>query len=87
MVSILISVEVDQWQGILADDAQGECELCTLSDPVDGELGTLTVQVLGEIANPRKTLTIAGPLAVGGVTILYVLANASPSLIPFFPRF
>jgi len=33
--------------------------------------------VLGEIKNPRKTLTIAAPLAVGGVTILYVLANVA----------
>ncbi|KAK3389880.1 amino acid permease-domain-containing protein [Podospora didyma] len=33
--------------------------------------------VLGEIRNPRKTLTIAAPLAVGGVTILYVLANVA----------
>ena len=31
--------------------------------------------VLGEIKDPRRTLTIAAPLAVGGVTILYVLAN------------
>ncbi|KAK4446956.1 high-affinity methionine permease [Podospora aff. communis PSN243] len=31
--------------------------------------------VLGEIKNPRRTLTVAAPLAVGGVTILYVLAN------------
>ncbi|KAL2120227.1 hypothetical protein VTJ04DRAFT_4253 [Mycothermus thermophilus] len=33
--------------------------------------------VLGEIKNPRRTLTIAAPLAVGGVTILYVLANVA----------
>ncbi|ORY04546.1 amino acid permease [Clohesyomyces aquaticus] len=33
--------------------------------------------VLGEIKKPRKTLTIAAPLAVGGVTILYVLANVA----------
>ena len=31
--------------------------------------------VVGELKNPRKTLAIAAPLAVGGVTILYVLAN------------
>jgi Amino acid transporters len=33
--------------------------------------------VLGEIKNPRRTLMIAAPLAVGGVTILYVLANVA----------
>ena len=33
--------------------------------------------VLGEIKNPRRTLTIAAPLAVGGVTVLYVLANVA----------
>jgi amino acid transporter len=33
--------------------------------------------VLGEIKNPRKTLSVAAPLAVGGVTILYVLANVA----------
>ncbi|KAJ4285937.1 hypothetical protein N0V88_008212 [Collariella sp. IMI 366227] len=33
--------------------------------------------VLGEIRDPRRTLTIAAPLAVGGVTILYVLANVA----------
>jgi amino acid transporter len=33
--------------------------------------------VLGEIKNPRKTLTVAAPLAIGGVTILYVLANVA----------
>ncbi|KAI9802540.1 MAG: hypothetical protein M1833_001612 [Piccolia ochrophora] len=33
--------------------------------------------VLGEIKNPQKTLKIAAPLAVGGVTILYVLANVA----------
>jgi amino acid transporter len=33
--------------------------------------------VLSEIKNPRRTLTIAAPLAVGGVTILYVLANVA----------
>jgi hypothetical protein len=33
--------------------------------------------VLSEIKDPRRTLTIAAPLAVGGVTILYVLANVA----------
>lgn len=33
--------------------------------------------VLSEIKNPKRTLTIAAPLAVGGVTILYVLANVA----------
>ncbi|KAI8290864.1 High-affinity methionine permease [Colletotrichum sp. SAR 10_98] len=33
--------------------------------------------VVGELKNPRKTLAIAAPLAVGGVTILYVLANVA----------
>lgn len=33
--------------------------------------------VLSEIKNPRRTLTIAAPLAIGGVTILYVLANVA----------
>lgn len=33
--------------------------------------------VLGEVRDPRRTLTIAAPLAVGGVTILYVLANVA----------
>lgn len=33
--------------------------------------------VLGEIKNPRRTLAVAAPLAVGGVTILYVLANVA----------
>jgi amino acid transporter len=33
--------------------------------------------VLGELRNPRKTLAVAAPLAVGGVTILYVLANVA----------
>ncbi|KAF2151225.1 amino acid transporter [Myriangium duriaei CBS 260.36] len=36
-----------------------------------------TNYVLGEVKNPRKTLKIAAPLAVGGVTILYVLANVA----------
>jgi amino acid transporter len=31
--------------------------------------------VLGEVKNPRKTMLIAAPLAIGGTTILYVLAN------------
>ncbi|KAI0145467.1 amino acid/polyamine transporter I [Xylariaceae sp. FL1272] len=33
--------------------------------------------VVGELRHPRKTLSIAAPLAVGGVTILYVLANVA----------
>ncbi|KAL2193928.1 amino acid/polyamine transporter I [Corynascus similis CBS 632.67] len=33
--------------------------------------------VLSEIKNPKRTLTIAAPLAIGGVTILYVLANVA----------
>ncbi|CAG8741676.1 2701_t:CDS:1, partial [Acaulospora colombiana] len=33
--------------------------------------------VLSEVKNPRKTLGIAAPLAVGGVMILYVLANVA----------
>ncbi|KAL8413266.1 hypothetical protein RB594_004766 [Gaeumannomyces avenae] len=33
--------------------------------------------VVGELKNPRKTLAVAAPLAVGGVTILYVLANVA----------
>lgn len=33
--------------------------------------------VLGELKNPRKTLAIAAPIAIGGVTILYVLANVA----------
>lgn len=33
--------------------------------------------VLGEIKNPKRTLAVAAPLAVGGVTILYVLANVA----------
>ncbi|KAL2259540.1 hypothetical protein VTK26DRAFT_6764 [Humicola hyalothermophila] len=33
--------------------------------------------VLSEIKDPRRTLTIAAPLAIGGVTILYVLANVA----------
>lgn len=31
--------------------------------------------VLGELRNPQRTLRIAAPLAVVGVTVLYVLAN------------
>jgi amino acid transporter len=33
--------------------------------------------VLGELRHPRRTLAIAAPLAVGGVTILYVLVNVA----------
>jgi amino acid transporter len=33
--------------------------------------------VIGELKHPRKTLSIAAPLAIGGVTILYVLANVA----------
>ena len=33
--------------------------------------------VLSELKNPTRTLSIAAPLAVGGVTILYVLANVA----------
>ena len=33
--------------------------------------------VLSEIKNPQRTLKVAVPLAVGGVTILYVLANVA----------
>ncbi|KAM7216427.1 Amino acid permease domain containing protein [Rhypophila decipiens] len=33
--------------------------------------------VMGELKNPRRTLSIAAPLAVVGVTILYVLANVA----------
>ncbi|KAI1076893.1 amino acid transporter [Whalleya microplaca] len=33
--------------------------------------------VVGELRNPRKTLATAAPLAIGGVTILYVLANVA----------
>ena len=33
--------------------------------------------VVSELKNPRKTLAIAAPLAVGGVTILYLLANVA----------
>jgi amino acid transporter len=33
--------------------------------------------VLSEIKNPKRTLKVAAPLAVGGVTVLYVLANVA----------
>lgn len=33
--------------------------------------------VLGEVKNPRRTLLVAAPVAIGGVTILYVLANVA----------
>ena len=33
--------------------------------------------VLGELKNPRRTLSVAAPLAVVGVTVLYVLANVA----------
>ncbi|KAI1177036.1 amino acid/polyamine transporter I [Nemania sp. FL0916] len=33
--------------------------------------------VIGELKHPRKTLAVAAPLAIGGVTILYVLANVA----------
>ncbi|KAK0652600.1 amino acid/polyamine transporter I [Cercophora newfieldiana] len=33
--------------------------------------------VLGELKNPRRTLSIAAPIAVGGVTVLYTLANVA----------
>ncbi|KAH8649067.1 amino acid/polyamine transporter I [Xylariales sp. PMI_506] len=33
--------------------------------------------VLGELKHPRKTLMIAAPLAIGSVTILYLLANVA----------
>lgn len=33
--------------------------------------------IAGELKNPRKTLAVAAPLAVGGVTILYILANVA----------
>lgn len=33
--------------------------------------------VVGELRHPRRTLAIAAPLAVGGVTVLYVLANVA----------
>lgn len=33
--------------------------------------------VVGELRHPRRTLSIAAPLAVGGITILYVLVNVA----------
>lgn len=33
--------------------------------------------VVGELRDPRRTLALAAPLAVGGVTVLYVLANVA----------
>ena len=30
-----------------------------------------------ELKHPRRTLSIAAPLAVGGVSVLYVLANVA----------
>jgi amino acid transporter len=33
--------------------------------------------VLSEVKNPRKTLSIAAPIAIGSVVILYVLANVA----------
>lgn len=33
--------------------------------------------VLGEVKDPRKTMLIGAPLAIGGTTILYVLANVA----------
>lgn len=33
--------------------------------------------VVSELRHPRKTLAIAAPLAVGGVTVLYLLANVA----------
>ncbi|KAF3933929.1 hypothetical protein ABW19_dt0206063 [Dactylella cylindrospora] len=33
--------------------------------------------VLGEVKNPKRTLAISAPISVGGVTILYVLANVA----------
>ncbi|KAK9469240.1 amino acid permease-domain-containing protein [Lipomyces arxii] len=33
--------------------------------------------VLSELENPRRTLAVAAPLAIGGVMILYVLANVA----------
>lgn len=33
--------------------------------------------VAGELKTPQRTLAIAAPLAVGGVTVLYVLANVA----------
>lgn len=33
--------------------------------------------VVSELKDPRRTLSIAAPLAVGGVTVLYILANVA----------
>ncbi|ETS74501.1 hypothetical protein PFICI_14367 [Pestalotiopsis fici W106-1] len=33
--------------------------------------------VIGELRHPRKTLAVAAPIAIGGVTILYILANVA----------
>ncbi|KAK4105153.1 amino acid transporter [Parathielavia hyrcaniae] len=33
--------------------------------------------VMGELKNPQRTLKIAAPLAVSGITVLYVLANVA----------
>lgn len=33
--------------------------------------------VVGELKDPQRTLAVAAPLAVGGVTVLYVLANVA----------
>lgn len=33
--------------------------------------------IAGELKNPRKTLALAAPMAVGGVTVLYILANVA----------
>jgi amino acid transporter len=33
--------------------------------------------VVSELKNPRKTLAVAAPIAIGGVTILYLLANVA----------
>ncbi|KAK7732413.1 hypothetical protein SLS63_005091 [Diaporthe eres] len=33
--------------------------------------------VVGELKNPKRTLAVAAPLAVGGVTVLYLLANVA----------
>jgi amino acid transporter len=33
--------------------------------------------VVGELKQPRRTLTVAAPIAIGGVTILYMLANVA----------
>ncbi|KEY71173.1 hypothetical protein S7711_02287 [Stachybotrys chartarum IBT 7711] len=33
--------------------------------------------VVGELKRPRRTLAVAAPLAIGGVTVLYLLANVA----------